>query len=374
MQARSPENAQKAPAPAAHLRLVSAAPPDESQLTGLMRRNRLEALMGEPPLWARIFADAVFSVVFRDYDRVIRPLIERYWPASLDENAPEAKDGEKLRFLTCNLYAAAPYTALFCSPKRPFILGVAVWLGHLFNMSPATLGYFAKLALHVFGRFALESERRRIVLISAFIATIDHTFDHLMESDSPEERGRKIRALLANEYRPETGPLALCRAFLDEMQVNLRAEDRPAFEAAVNKCMEWCDSEVKGMTGVPDPLGLCHRLAGVEGTIDGLIFPVYRYAGENARQWMYSVSLFVQMMDDWIDYEKDMSDIRETPVITGKWTFADVEQQWHKTVEGIRELARSSGLDNDSYLDFVRGNYVFMMREVMQAMSRGTAA
>jgi hypothetical protein len=352
-----------------HLQLVSAAPEAETRLTGLMRRNKLEALMGEPPLWSRIFADAVFSVVFKDYDRVVMPLIERYWPESLSH-----KDGKKLRFLACNLYAAAPYTALFCSPRRPVLLGVAVLLGRLFRMSPAALGYFAKLALYAFGRVALEEERRRIVLISAFIATIDHTFDHLMEDDTPEERGRKIRALLEGSFRPEGGPLALCRAFLDAMQMGLTADDRPAFEAAVHKCMDWCDSEVKGMTGVPDPLGLCHRLAGVEGTIDGLIFPVYRYAGENARQWMYGVSLFVQMMDDWIDYEKDMADIRETPVITGKWTFTDVETQWRETVDGICELARSSGLDNDSYLAFVRGNYVFMMREVMQAMSRGTAA
>lgn len=351
------------------LTLVSAAPEEEMRLTGLMRRNRLETLMGEPPLWARIFADAVFTVVFRDHDRVVLPLIERYWPESLGH-----KDGKKLRFLACNLYAAAPYTALFCSPKRPFLLGVAVLLGRLFKMTPASLGYFAKLALYAFGRLALAKERRRIVLISAFIATIDHTFDHLMDDDTPQERGQKIRALLDGSYRPETGPLALCRAFLDAMQVDLKAEDRPAFDAAVHKCMEWCDSEVKGMTGVPDPLGLCHRLAGVEGTIDGLIFPVYGYAGENARKWMYGVSLFVQMMDDWIDYEKDLADIRETPVITGKWTFSDVEDHWRQTVDGICELARSSGLDNESYLAFVRGNYVFMMREVMQAMSRGTAA
>lgn len=368
MQVTKPTSEQGADsAPALHL--VSAAPAEETRLTGLMRRNKLESLMGEPPLWSRIFADAVFSVVYRDYERHVVPLIERLWPES--QGRP---DGKKLRFLTCNLYAAAPFTALFCSPKRPFLLAVAVSLGRLFGMKPSALGYFAKLALGLFGRRTLLAERRRIVLISAFIATIDHTFDHLMDDDSPAERGRKIQSLLDGEYRPEHGPLALCGAFLDAMQVGLCDEDRPAFDAAVRKCMEWCESEVKGMTGVPDPLGLCHRLAGVEGTIDGLIFPVYRYAGENARQWMYGVSLFVQMMDDWIDYEKDLADIRETPVITGKWTYADVEAHWQKTVDGICELARQSGLDSESYLAFVRGNYVFMMREVMQAMSRGTAA
>lgn len=355
------------------LRLVSAAPPSEIRLTGLMRRNRLEALMGEPPLWARIFADAVFDVVFRDYDAVARPLIARYWPQSLPGGVNE-RDGKKLRFLTCNLYAAAPYTGLFCSPERPFLLDAAVKCGHWFDMTPAALGYFAKLALAAFGRFSLTRERHRIVLISAFIATIDHAFDHLMEDDEPAERGRKIRELLQGSFRPTEGPLALCRAYLDGIEHDMREEDKPAFERALAKCMEWSESEVKGMTGVPDPLGLCHRLAGVEGTIDGLIFPVYRYAGERAREWMYGVSLFVQIMDDWIDYEQDLADIRETPVITGRWTFADVESQWRHTVDGICDLARSSGLDNEAYLTFVQGNYVFMMREVMQAMSRGVAA
>ena len=123
------------------------------------------------------------------------------------------------------------------------------------------------------------------------------------------------------------------------------------------------------MLGEPDPSGLGHRLAGVEGTIDGLLFPVVRYAGEGARAWMYDVSLFVQVMDDWFDAEADARDRRDTPVTTGRWTLVDVAAAWHRSADGIETLVRASGLDSPRYVRFVRAAYVLMMHEVMEAMA-----
>jgi len=123
------------------------------------------------------------------------------------------------------------------------------------------------------------------------------------------------------------------------------------------------------MRGEPDPRGLGHRLAGVEGTIDGLLFPVVRYAGEGARAWMYDVSLFVQVMDDWLDYEMDAASDRSTPVVTGEWTFADVASTWRKSVAGLEELVRSAGLTSPRYVCFIREAYVLMMHQVMEAMA-----
>ena len=109
-------------------------------------------------------------------------------------------------------------------------------------------------------------------------------------------------------------------------------------------------------------------LAGIEGTIDGLLFPVIRFAGEGARGWMIDVSTFVQIMDDWLDYELDLASNRPTPVTTGRWTFADVESSWQKTLTGIEALVRDAGLDSPHYVRFVRAAYVLMMHEVTVAM------
>jgi hypothetical protein len=128
------------------------------------------------------------------------------------------------------------------------------------------------------------------------------------------------------------------------------------------------------MTGVADPSGLGWRLAGVLGTIDGLIFPVHRYAKENARRWMYDVSLYTQMMDDWIDFEADRRDIRTTPVITGKWTIPVLRAKWVDTVKGVEGLAQHAGLDTPATQALVRDAYVYMMHDVMHAMIHGVAA
>lgn len=367
---RNPSAAEPAPDSAERkLRVVDLSPPEERALTSRDRHAKLEQMMGAPEGFAQIFADAVRALVRREYERHVMPLIRRYWNESL-----AGPEGKKLRFLACNLYASAPYTVLFCSPRRPWLLSAAVAVSRVLALSPWGLARASKIAMALFGRLALKKEHRRIVLISAFIATIDHAFDHCMEDDDPVTRGEKIRGLIDGTWEPDTGPLKLVKALKDAMAEDISPEDRAVFEAALRRVVEWSESEVKGMTGIPDPLGLCHRLAGVEGTIDGLIFPVHRYAGEGARQWMYSVSLFVQMMDDWIDYEKDRRDIRETPVLNGTWAYADVEMNWDETVRGIEALAAASGLRNDSYQRFVRESYVFMMREVMEAMAKGVAA
>src|SRR6185369_17421050 len=130
----------------------------------------------------------------------------------------------------------------------------------------------------------------------------------------------------------------------------------------------WIRAEVRAMSGVPDPEGLGHRRAGVEGTIDGLLFPVVRWAGEGARAWMYDVSMFVQVMDDWLDAEMDAASDRSTPVLAGAWRLAELEESWQRTIHGIEALVRAAGLGSPRYVRFVREAYVLMMHEVMEAM------
>lgn len=345
------------------------APAAERTLTVLERYEKLHEMMGDAAPFGQVFAEAVRSLVSREYDAHVLPLIEQHWPASLQEPV-----GRKLRFLACHLYASAPYTVLFCSPRRPWVLDAVIRTSQWIGLTEVRIAQAARMGLSALGRVALRDEHRRIILISAFIATIDHAFDHCLEADDPVVRGDKIRGLLEGTWTPDIPSLRLVRALQLAMAEHLTAENRPVFEAALCRVIEWSEAEVKGLSGVEDPHGLCHRLAGIEGTIDGLIFPVHHFAGEPSRQWMYDVSLFVQMMDDWIDYEKDRQDTRQTPVINGAWSYVDIEEKWRETVRGIESLASASGLESEAYRRFVRHCYVYMMRDVMEAMAKGIAA
>ncbi len=323
----------------------------------------LRALLGAPDRSVANLARGIRATAHRHFDLHVVPLVSAHWPALFGQ-----RFYEKLRIGACDLYASAPYTALFCAPRRPPMVRLVTEVGNRLALPNPALALLGRGAMELMGRVAYQDQHRRIALIAAFIVVVDHVFDHCMR-DAPELRGPRLEAVIAGTSRPDAPELALTRALAVEMARDLDGADRAAFEAAMRRVREWIRAEVRAMRGEPDPKGLGHRLAGVEGTIDGLLFPVVRYAGEGARAWMYDVSMFVQIADDWIDYEKDLESNRSTPVITGDWTLVDVEASWRRTLTGIESLVRAAGLTSPRYVRFVREAYVLMMYEVMEAMA-----
>jgi hypothetical protein len=331
------------------------------------RLSQLRAMMGEPDRSVAQITVGIRRNTARHYERFVMPLIRTHWPAVLG-----LPFGIKLRLAACNLYAAAPYTVLFCAPNRPWAIKLVTDVANRLPLPFPVLGYGSRAAMGVLGRVDLACEHRRIILVAAFIATIDHALDHCM-TDPPTERGRKLKGLLDGTYDPDTPELKLTRALQLAMSHRLAAWERVPFERAMTKLSTWIDSEVAGLTGVADPTGRGHRVAGVEGTIDGLLFPVHRYAGEDARRWMYDVSMFVQMVDDYLDVEKDIDEGRSTPVRLGEWTFDGIASLWQKTLRGIEALTRAGGLTEPHYVRFIREAYVLMMCEMLEGMGSGIA-
>ena len=327
------------------------------------RVEALRSLMGAPDRGARHLALGIRATAHRHFDRHVLPLVRAHWPAV--ERTPFY---EKLRIGACDLYASGPYTALFCAPGRPPLIRAVTDAGNLLPLPLPALSLLGRGAMELMGRFAYADQHRRIALVSAFIVVVDHALDHCMP-DPPERRGDRLEAVIAGRVAPDSPVLSLVRALAAAMGDGLDPADRAAFEAAMERVTGWIRAEVRAMRGEPDPRGLGHRLAGVEGTIDGLLFPVARYAGEGARAWMYDVSMFVQLMDDWIDVEADARSDRSTPMVTGEWTFDDVAAAWRRSVAGIEALVRAAGLGSARYVRFAREAYVLMMYDVMEAMA-----
>lgn len=362
----------------------------------MSERERVAALreaMGAPDASVKALPEAIRTITFATHDRWVKPLYEKHWPEALSGSV-----AKKLRFLTCNLYATSPYTVMFSSPTPPLLVKLLRNMGPALGLSPQAMSAWAGVGVKVLARFISDDTHRRIIQIATFIAAVDHVFDHYMKGLDAHERGKRIRGMLDGSWVPDddtphAGAFRFLRALWLEMGVGIEGEDKRVFDIAVARLHDYIDSEVKAMSGVPDPSGCCWRMAGVLGTIDGLFFPVWRYAGapsdapptssaaeavkhpgNPARAWMYSVSLFVQVMDDWIDLDSDALDIRPTPVLTGFWTMETVKETWEATVNGIVALAKSSGVDDESYVAFVRETYRMMALEVMEAMCKGSAA
>ena len=354
--------------------LPRASTPAAATLTERERVAALREIMGAPDTSVRALPDAIRTITFANHDRWVKPLFEQHWPEALSGSTVK-----KLRFLTCNLYATAPYTVLFSAPRPPVMLRALRFVGTSLGLLPATLSGWAGVGVKLAAPFIADDTHRRIVQIASFIACVDHVFDHCMDGAPGAERGRRMRGVLDGSWVPDdttphAGAFRFLRALFVAMSAGIEGEDKKVYDVAVARLFDYVDSEVKAMTGVADPSGCCWRMAGVLGTIDGLFFPVWPYSGQQAREWMYSCSLFVQVMDDWVDLEKDAQDIRPTPVITGFWTLETVKSTWEKTLAGVVDLARASGVDDDSYLTFVRETYRMMAIEVMEAMCKGSAA
>lgn len=333
------------------------------------RVARVRALVGDADPSVRPLTESLRRLTHRSYDRWVMPLIQTRWPAL--ESDPF---GLKLRLATCNLYGSAPYTVLLCAPHRPLFFRLVSGLGNALPLGPRAL---ARLGRHAMGALGLlgsyDPLHRRVILIAAFIATADHCFDHIMD-EPPVERGRLMKGLIDGHWQPDTPPLRLARALRDEMCRDLAVHERQPYADALRTLRAWVDAEVASLQGDPDPTGLGHRLAGIEGTIDGLLVAVKHYAGDAARAWMIDVSLFVQMLDDWIDLEGDLETGLSTPVAQGHWTYEDLARTWRRTVQGLEELIRAAGLTRPHYVGLLREAYILMLREVVEGMADRSAA
>jgi hypothetical protein len=268
----------------------------------------LRALMGRPDVAVRPFADAIRAVSHRSFDRHVVPLARAHWPAVL-----HTPFFEKLRIGACDLYASGPYTALFCAPRAP----AAGAPRHRRGQRPpaAALGPRAASGASPCAApraLAYADQHRRIALVAAFIVVVDHALDHVM-TDPPEPAARASKAVLEGASAPDHPGLALARALASPWPTASTRADRAPSRPAMDGCTGWIRAEVRAMRGEPDPEGLGHRRAGVEGTIDGLLFPVVRFAAKGRAAWMYDVSMFVQLMDDWIDVEADARSDRDDP-------------------------------------------------------------
>jgi hypothetical protein len=337
--------------------------PSRPERVALMRR-----LVGDADPSVRPLTRGLQALTHRSYDRWVMPLIRTHWPALTAEPF-----GLKLRLVTCNLYGSAPYTVLLCAPHRPLFFQVVSRIANALPLPLPGLARLGQISLEMLDRLpGYDPIHRRIILVAAFIATIDHCFDHLMD-EPPTERGRRICQLIDGHWQPTTAPLRLARALRDEMGRDLAVDERQPYADAMRTLHRWVNSEVAALEGVNDPTGLGHRLAGIEGAIDGLLVGVRRYTGDEARAWMIDVSLFVQMLDDWIDLEGDLESGLRTPVAQGLWTYEDIAEAWHRTVSGLEELVRSAGLTAPHYVDLLRETYILMLREVVEGMADRSA-
>lgn len=344
------------------------APEPGGDLVGEARADAIRALIGAPnPHYAGL-PMALRKETRRYWRRYVEPLISAHWPEV--RATPFYK---KFQIGAQNVYAPAPYTVVVVSTRRPLVLRVFNRLCSSLRLPRGFISFGMKLMLPVFAWLLLRRENPRIVRMAAFIALVDEAFDNHMNDIPPAERGALLRKVLRGDAPPPNKPFALVRALRVALEEGASDEEKQELERAMEGCVAWGEAEVRNMLGEPDPEGLCHRKVGILTGIDGLAWTVRRHVGPREHRWMYDVSEFIQMLDDWVDLEKDAREGLTTPAHTGVWTLTSVRAAFAHTSDTVAAIVRDNGERYEPYVELARESYRYQVADLLGLMLRGVA-
>lgn len=332
------------------------------------RERAILEVIGTPHPRHRGLPVALRRETARYWRRYVEPLISEHWPAV--RGLPFYA---KFKIGAQNVYAPAPYTVVVLSARRPRVLRAFNWLCSRLHTPRGVIVAGLQAMLPVFAWLLLRRENKRIALMAAFIALVDEAFDNHLEGSAPEERGDLLRGILGGQVPPPTPSFALVRAIRVALEEGCTDEEREELARAMEGCVAWAEAEVSNMLGHPDPEGLCHRRVGILTGIDGLAWTVRRHVRQAERDWMYDVSEFIQMLDDWVDLEKDAAEGLRTPAHTGVWTLETIEQRFEETRATVGRIVEANGETNPRYVQLARESYAYQVQDLLGMMLKGVA-
>lgn len=344
-------------------------PPEaEAELRGTARADAVRSIIGHPDPRSAGLPMALRRETRRYWRRYVEPLISRHWP-----EVRETPFYRKFQIGAQNVYAPAPYTVVVVSPHRPLVLRVFNRVCSALRLPRGFIVFGMKLMLPVFAWLLLRRENHRIVRMAAFIALVDEAFDNHMDDIAPAERGALLRKVLRGEAPPPNKPFALVRALRVALEEGASDDEKQELERAMEGCVAWGEAEVRNMLGEPDPDGLCHRKVGILTGIDGLAWTVRRHVGAREHGWMYDVSEFIQMLDDWVDLEKDAREGLTTPAHTGVWTLESIQRAFDHTSDTVADIVRDNGERYEPYVALARDSYRYQVADLLGLMLKGVA-
>ncbi|MFH1807356.1 MAG: hypothetical protein ABIJ09_01325 [Pseudomonadota bacterium] len=338
---------------------------------GEARHRVIVELLGEPQQTSGVlgFVQALRRETARDWERHVEPLIELHWP-----QVRSTPFYAKFKIGAQQVYAPAPYTVMLLSRRRPVMLRLLLGLCAGLHLGGAFIARALCLLVPLYARLFMTVESRRIALMAAFIAAVDEAFDHHLEHLPAVERPGVLRAILEGTAEPSSPPLKLVQALRMAMNEGTSVEEAAELSQAIEGCCRWGEAEMRRALRQHDTEGLCHRGEGIRNGINGLAWTVRRYISEVEWQWMFDVSCFIQMLDDWVDLEKDLADDVWTPVADGIWNLDTIRDSFERTSRTVVDIARAHGEPYDPYLSLIEEGYREQVRDLLQNMVRGVAA
>ncbi len=309
------------------------------------------------------FRTVLVREVDRLFARVVLPVVRTAWPDVVDSAFMRKWRGG------FELYCGLGLSTLVCSAHRPALVHQTSRLLARIGAAEATVVDVASVVLPVLFRVQERAACERTALGAAWILVLDEALDDGLPGLSLDERAAVMRAVLrgiapTNASGSVRAAIALGAALREQCRSD---DDRHAFEALLTAADAWIEGEVGCSRGSPDPDGSAWRMAGVTSSMDMLLWSVGHRAGPREREFLYRIAEVGQIVDDWLDIEKDEAQGRTTPAITGVWSDDDIHRVAARAEAVLHELASAAGEPVDGVF---RRLLVRTFRGELQRMAR----
>jgi hypothetical protein len=352
---------------------------EESAPEGLAaaRVRTIEELIARPPDDVIHLRRLIQKMVAAQWQRYVPPVL------GADSVGRSEANAVKIRFLA-EMYARACYSMIVVSDRCPLLLrlpircpcqlplprAVVLWSGQKFFSS---LDWLLPARVH-----------RQLALMATMIGLIDQLLDEAT-ANGPDEASQI--ALLLTAVPEPSSPL---QATLQTLVRGLRANES-RWQAnywttvLLPATQKYCQEEALAATQKTDPSGMGYRWAGIVAAISGMWYVVGSYIGlddhcesyrrqnwNEEQKWMADTSLLMQMIDDWIDQDEDLS-VRSTAVLSRDWSPEGIQNLYQKTIEDLSLLLNKNGVRNGTVRQLFVDLYTDYIYAGLDAMKTGIA-
>ncbi len=285
------------------------------------------------------FRACLVQEVERLFDHAVVPEVLGVWPAL--RSSPFLAKWRSGYILYCCI----ALSSIAFARRRPVIVKALSALLRAVGAGEGAYVRGASLTLPFLFRTLEPALCRRVAIAAAWILILDEALDDGMPGLDNDARSRIMRRAMRGDVDDDASvELKSAAALARALRQSCRgADDDAAFDVVLGAVEGWLDGELDSVSGVDDPTGVSFRMAGVTASMDILLWAVGRYGGDLEREFMYLVAELGQVVDDYLDIDKDRAQGRVTPATTGHWGVAEMRRTFAAAGDTLDALMDQTG-------------------------------
>jgi hypothetical protein len=271
------------------------------------------------------FRRVLSGEVARLFAREVLPVVRPVWPGVDDATfLPKWRNG-------FDVYCGLALSVLVVSRRRPASVAWTSRALRALGADERAIVAVGTRALPVLFGLVMRRWVRRAALAAAWIMILDEALDDGLADVPVDQRADVLVDVVRHatdgsgadppgRWRPgvEVGAVAALGAALAREARD--AGDEAGFRRVLDGIAAWARGEGANLQGNADPLGLGHRSPGVVGSMGLIAWALGPVVDDVEHRFLVVIAELGQMVDDWLDVEKDLAQGRVTPATTGRWT------------------------------------------------------